>query len=132
MAQHLVRRFVVHHGHAALLALEHLAAVLALGHGLVAPAVEQQNGLLACLKIAADGILQRKADLPGVARSQLCPHIHDLHLGQRVAAVAFGQAHQLGAAMLGGVKLSVLGVALASRSRAPFSAARCRATSWAE
>ena len=29
-------------------------------------------------------------------------------------------------------KLSVLGVALARSSRAPFSAARCRATSWAE
>ena len=95
---------MVYHGHAALGALEHLAAVLALGNGLVAPAVEQKNGLLFCLKIAADGILQRKADLPGVARCQLCPHIHDLHTGQRVAAVALGQAHQLGASILRSVK----------------------------
>ena len=95
---------MVHHGHAALGALEHLAAVLALGNGLVAPAVEQKDGLLFCVQIAADGILQRKADLPGVARSQFCPHIHDLHAGQRVAAVALGQAHQLGAAILRSVK----------------------------
>ena len=95
---------MVHHGHAAFGALEHLAAVLALGNGLVAPAVEQKNGLLFRFQIAADGIFQRKADLPGVARSQLCPHIHDLHTGQRVAAVALGQPHQLGAAMLGRVK----------------------------
>ena len=95
---------MVHHGHAALGALEHLAAVLALGNGLVAPAVEQKDGLLFCLQIAADGILQRKADLPGVARSQFCPHIHDLHAGQRVAAVALGQAHQLGAAILRSVE----------------------------
>ena len=45
-----------------------------------------------------------KADLPGVARSQLCPHIHDLHAGQRVAAVALGQAHQLSAAILRSIK----------------------------
>ena len=95
---------MVHHGHAALGALEHLAAVLALGNGLVAPAVQQQNGLLTCIQIAADGIFQRKADLPGVARSQLCPHIHDLHAGQRVAAVALGQAHQLSAAILRSIK----------------------------
>ena len=95
---------MVHHGHAALGALEHLAAVLALGDGLVAPAVEQKDGLLFCLQIVADGIFQRKADLPRVARSQLCPHIHDLHAGQRVAAVALGQAHQLGASVLRSVK----------------------------
>ena len=104
VAQYLVRRFVVHHRHAALCALEHLAAVLALGHGLVAPAVQQQNGLLACIQIAADGIFQRKTGLPRVACRQLCAHIHDLHRGQRVAAVALGQPHQLGAAMLGRVK----------------------------
>ena len=95
---------MVHHGHAALGAFEHLTAVLALGNGLVAPAVEQKDGLLFCLQIAADGIFQRKADLPGVARSQLCPHIHDLHTGQRVAAVALGQPHQLGASVLRSVK----------------------------
>ena len=104
VAQHLAGRFVVHHGHAALGALEHLAAVLALGNGLVAPAVEQKNGLLFCVQIAADGILQRKADLPGVARSQFCPHIHDLHAGQRVAAVALCQAHQLGTSVLRSVE----------------------------
>ena len=103
MAEQLVGRFVVDHGHAALLAFEHLAAVLALGHGLVTPAVEQQNGLLARLKVVPDGILHGKADLPGVAGGKLGPHIHDLDLGQRVAAIAFGQAHQLGAAMLGGI-----------------------------
>ena len=95
---------MVHHGHAALGALEHLAAVLALGNGLIAPAVEQKDGLLFCFQIAADGVLQRKADLPGVARSQLCPHIHDLHTGQRVAAVTLGQTHQLGAAILRSVE----------------------------
>ena len=95
---------MVHHGHAALGALEHLTAVLALGNGLVAPAVEQKDGLLFCLQIAADGIFQRKADLPGVARSQLCPHIHDLHTGQRIAAVALGQAHQLGTSVLRSIK----------------------------
>ena len=103
MAEQLVGRFVVDHGHAALLAFEHLAAVLALGHSLVTPAVEQQNGLLACLKVVPDGILHGKADLPGVAGGKLGPHIHDLDFGQRVAAIAFGQAHQLGAAMLGGI-----------------------------
>ena len=95
---------MVHHGHAALGALEHLAAVLALGNGLVAPAVEQKDGLLFCLQIAADGIFQRKADLPGVARSQFCPHIHDLHTGQRIAAVTLGQPHQLSAAILRSIK----------------------------
>ena len=95
---------MVYHGHAALGALEHLAAVLALGNGLVAPAVEQKDGLLFCLQIAADGIFQRKADLPGVARSQLCPHIHDLHTGQRIAAVTLGQPHQLGTSVLRSVK----------------------------
>ena len=95
---------MVHHGHAALWTLEHLAAVLALGNGLVAPAVEQKDGLLFRVQIAADGIFQRKADLPGVARSQFCPHIHDLHTGQRVAAVALGQPHQLGAAILRSIK----------------------------
>ena len=95
---------MVHHGHAALGALEHLAAVLALGNGLVAPAVEQKDSLLFRLQITADGIFQRKADLPGVARSQFCPHIHDLHTGQRVATVALGQTHQLGAAILRSVK----------------------------
>ena len=34
--------------------------------------------------------------------------------------------------ILAGCELALLGVALASRSRLPFSAARCRATSWAE
>ena len=95
---------MVHHGHAALGALEHLAAVLALGNGLIAPAVEQKDGLLFRVQIAADGIFQRKADLAGIARSQFCPHIHDLHTGQRVAAVALGQPHQLGAAILRSVK----------------------------
>ena len=95
---------MVHHGHAALGALEHLAAVLTLGNGLVAPAVEQKDGLLFRVQIAADGIFQRKADLAGIARSQFCSHIHDLHTGQRVAAVALGQTHQLGAAILRSVK----------------------------
>ena len=104
VAQYLMRRFMVHHGHTALFALEHLAAVLALGHGLVAPAVQQQNGLLACVQIAADSVLHGKADLPGIARCQLGAHVHDLHLWQRVAAVALGEPHQLGAAVLGRVK----------------------------
>ena len=95
---------MVHHGHTALGALEHLAAVLALGNGLIAPAIEQKDGLLFRVQIAADGIFQRKADLAGIARSQFCPHIHDLHTGQRVAAVALGQTHQLGAAILRSVK----------------------------
>ena len=95
---------MVHHGHAALGALEHLAAVLALGNGLVAPAVEQKDGLLFCLQIAADGVFQRKADLAGIARSQLCPHIHDLHTGQRIAAVTLGQPHQLGTSVLRSIK----------------------------
>ena len=104
VAQHFVRRLVVDHGHAALRTLEHLAAVLALGHGLVAAAVQQQNGLLACIQIVADGILQRKTDLAGVACRQLGPHIHDLHFRQWVAAVALGEPHQLGTAMLGRVE----------------------------
>ena len=91
---------MVHHGYAALGALEHLAAVLALGNGLVAPAVEQKDSLLFRFQIAVDGIFQRKADLAWIACCQLCPHIHDLHAGQRVAAVALGQAHQLGASVL--------------------------------
>ena len=95
---------MVHHGHAALGALEHLAAVLALGNGLVAPAVEQKDRLLFRVQIAADGIFQRKADLAGIARSQFCPHIHDLHTGQRVAAVTLGQPHQLSAAILRSIK----------------------------
>ena len=89
---------MIHHGHAALGAFQYLAAVLALGHGLVTPAVEQQNGLLACLKVVPDGILHGKADLPGVAGGKLGPHIHDPDFGQRGCAIAFGQAHQLGAA----------------------------------
>ena len=95
---------MVHHGHAALGALEHLAAVLALGNGLVAPAVEQKDSLLFRLQITADGIFQRKADLPGVARRQLGPHIHDLHTWQRIAAVTLGQPHQLGTSVLCSVK----------------------------
>ncbi len=95
---------MVHHGHAALGTLEHLAAVLALGNGLIAPAVEQKDGLLFCFQIAADCVLQRKADLAGIARSQFCPHIHDLHTGQRVAAVTLGQPHQLSAAILRSIK----------------------------
>ena len=95
---------MVHHGHAALWTLEHLAAVLALGNGLIAPAVEQKDCLLFRVQIAADGVLQRKADLAGIARSQFCPHIHDLHTGQRVAAVTLGQPHQLSAAILRSIK----------------------------
>ena len=104
VAQHLMRGFMIHHGHAALGALEHLAAILALGDGLVAPAVEQQNGLLFRVQIVADSVLQRKADLAGIARSKFCPHIHDLHAGQRITAVALGQPHQLGAAVLRSIK----------------------------
>ncbi len=99
-----MRRFVVDHRHAALGALEHLAAVLALGHGLVAPAVEQQDGLLARVEIAADGVLQRKADLPGLPAASSARISTICTAGQRVAAVALGQPHQLGAAMLGRVK----------------------------
>ena len=95
---------MIHHGHAALGAFQYLAAVLALGHGLVAPAVQEQNGLLFRLQIAADGIFQCKADLPRVAGGQLGPHIHDLHRGQRIAAVTLGKPHQLGAAVPGRVK----------------------------
>ena len=29
------------------------------------------------VEVAPDGVLHRKADLPRVARGQLCPHIHD-------------------------------------------------------
>ena len=97
-------RLVVDHGDAALGAFQHLAAVVALGHGLVAAAVEQQDGLPARVEVAPDGVLHRKADLPRVARGQLCPHIHDLDAGQRVAAVALGEPDQLGAAIPGGVK----------------------------
>ena len=43
-------------------------------------------------------------NLPRVARGQLCPHIHNLDAGQRVAAVALGEPDELGAAILGGVK----------------------------
>ena len=95
---------MVHHGHAALGTLEHLAAVLALGNGLIAPAVEQKDGLLFRFQIAADGIFQRKADFPGIARCQFCPHIHDLHAGQRIAAVTLGQPHQLGTSVLRSVE----------------------------
>ena len=95
---------MIHHGHAAPGALEHLAAVLALRHGLVAPAVQQQDGLLFRFKVPVDGIFQRKADLPRVSGSKLRPHIHDLHLRQRVAAVALGEPHQLGAAVLRCIK----------------------------
>ena len=104
VAEQLMARLVVDHGDAALGAFQHLAAVVALGHGLVAPAVEQQDGLPARVEVAPDGVLHRKADLPRVARGQLCPHIHDLDAGQRVAAVALGEPDELGAAILGGVK----------------------------
>ncbi len=66
VAEQLVARLVVDHGDAALGALEHLAAVVALGHGLIAAPVEQQDGLLARLKVVPDGILHGKADLPGL------------------------------------------------------------------
>ena len=104
VAEQLVARLVVDHGDAALGAFQHLAAVVALGHGLVAPAVEQQNRLLPRVEVAPDGVLHGKADLPRVARGQLCPHIHDLDAGQRVAAVALGEPDELGAAIPGGVK----------------------------
>ena len=91
---------VVDHGDTAFGTLEHLAAVLALSHRLVTPAVEEQDSLLVGFKVAADGVFQRKADLPRVAGSQLRPHIHDLDTGQRVASIAFGQPDQLGAAFL--------------------------------
>ena len=67
-----------------------------------------------------------KADLPQVARGQLCPHIDDLDAGQRVAAVALGEPDELGAAILGGVKLSVLGGSAGQKgagSRSPPPAA---------
>ena len=101
VTEQLVRRFVVDHRDAALCAFEHLAAVFTLGDGLVAPAVEQQDGLLFRFQIAADGIFERQADLARVAGGQLGPHIDDLDMGQRVAAVPLGQPHQLGAPMLG-------------------------------
>ena len=104
VAEQLMARLVVDHGDAALGAFQHLAAVVALGHGLVAPAVEQQDGLLPRVEVAPDGVLHGKADLPRVARGQLCPHIHDLDAGQRVAAVALGEPDELGAAIPGGVK----------------------------
>ena len=132
MAEQFVAGLVVDHGDTAFGALEHLAAVLALSHRLVTPAVEEQDGLLVSFKVAADGVFQRKADLPRVAGSQLRPHIHDLDTGQRVASIAFGQPDQLGAAFLSRKVAFGAGVALASRSSAPFSAARWRATSWAE
>ena len=66
------------------------------------------NRLFFRFQITADGILQRKADLAGIACCQLCPHIHDLHAGQRVAAVALGQAHQLSAAILRSIKAACI------------------------
>ena len=51
-----------------------------------------------------DGIFQCKADLPRVAGGQLGPHIHDLHRGQRIAAVTLGKTYQLGTAVPGRVK----------------------------
>ncbi len=66
VAEQLVACLVVDHGDAALGALEHLAAVVALGHGLIAPPVEQQDGLLARVEVAPDGVLHGKADLPGL------------------------------------------------------------------
>src|SRR5699024_7669926 len=75
---------VVDHGDAAPGALEHLPAVPALGHGLVAPAVEQQDGLPALGQVGPQGVLQGQADLPGVAGGQLGPHIHHLDGGQRL------------------------------------------------
>ena len=86
---------VVDHGDAAPGALEHLPAVPALGHGLVAPAVEQQDGLPALGQVGPQGVLQGQADLPGVAGGQLGPHIHHLDGGQRLAGVPLGQPHQL-------------------------------------
>ena len=86
---------VVDHGDAALGAFEHLAAVLALGHGLVAPAVQKQDGLFFGGQVFPDGVFQGQADLPGVAGGQLGPHIHNLDRRQRLAGVALGQPHQL-------------------------------------
>ena len=60
-------------------------------HRPVAPPVEEQDALFPVLQVAFEFLHQASADLPGIARGKLCPHINEIHGGQRTAAVPLGQ-----------------------------------------
>ena len=103
VAQQALPVFVVDQRHAAVGALDHLAAVGTHGHRVVAAAVEEQNTLFPTAQVVGQFPGQACADFPWISGSHLRPHIRKFHRGQRAAAVAFPQGDQPHPPGFGGV-----------------------------
>ena len=81
-------------------AADHLVAGFAGGKGVVAPAVQQQNGLPALLEVLLQGPGQG-APKGGLPRRGVLVHVHQLHLGQRRLAKALLQPVETHLLLLG-------------------------------
>ena len=83
---------VVGHADGTPWALRHLPAVHAHQGAAVAPAVQEQNGLLSVGPGIIDGLPQRIAQGKVISQLHFLPHVHDFHLRQGAAVVAVFQA----------------------------------------
>ena len=105
VADHMVRRLVVGHLHAAVRTGLDVAADGAHHGGGVAAAVQEQHGLLALREAQADGLDQLlREQVRGAGLLGLDAHVHDAHDRHRAAVHALGQ---LGQPVLAGARVAV-------------------------
>ena len=94
---------VIGQGNAAMGAFPHAATAGAPYAGMIAPAVEQQNRLLAPLESLFQGVEDSGAVNRSIALHRLPPHVHNIGIGKLCRRVSLAEGHQMVSPHLGKV-----------------------------